>query len=943
MTRGPQDAGPFTLATVLEEEYRALHGPLPAGQPCHSEQERLTALYQAVHSLPEPRAALCLSGGGIRSATFGLGVLQSLARLSLLDRFDYLSTVSGGGYIGSWLTAWIHRHPRGTAGVAGELSRPPSGTGEPEPEPVTWLRQYSNYLSPRLGLLSVDSWTLLGTYLRNLTLNWLVLVPLLAAALLVPRLGVSLVRWSPAELGLSASLPGWLLGLGLSATMLCLTYFHLYRPGLDRLRSPDRADTDQAGETETRSIWDRFERQQWFLIAGLTPLLLAALSVTLAYAWYMNGGGRLEALAWDPLGSRGTFVLIGAGVHGAGWLLSALLLRRWRDLGQWQEFGRWLAAELLIILWSGALGGFLLWSVLTETPDKSPVAPFAEWYACFAIPGILTMFLLTATLFVGVASRYTDDHDREWWGRAGAWVLIAAATWSAGASLVLFGPGLASMMPGMAASLGGVSGLISLVLGFSGKTSASGKAKPSMRDVVLDRVVRLAAPVFIACLLTFLTVGSSAVLASLAGIHGAALEESTIGLRLLPDGWGHAAILHNSPPWLVIELSLSLVALAGVMSLVININKFSLHSIYRNRLIRAYLGASRLPEYREARRPNLFTGFDVNDNVQLQNLAPPGRPLRKPLHILNCAINLVRAENLAWQQRKAQSFTASPLFCGSWNLGYRRATRYGANERLGKAITLGTAMAISGAAASPNMGYHSAPAVTFLLAFFNVRLGWWMGNPGPAGDNTFDCSCPRIAVRPLLAEMFGLTDACNPYVYLSDGGHFENLGLYEMVLRRCRYIVVSDASCDTARAFTDLGNAIRKIRVDLGVEIEINPELLQLQAESRFSRSHYAIGVIRYDRVDPGGSPGLLVYLKPSLTGNEPADVTEYAKGHPEFPHEATADQFFDEAQFESYRALGAHIAHTVMSRSLINPTGDAERLFEEFQTGGRTRRTAES
>jgi hypothetical protein len=256
------------------------------------------------------------------------------------------------------------------------------------------------------------------------------------------------------------------------------------------------------------------------------------------------------------------------------------------------------------------------------------------------------------------------------------------------------------------------------------------------------------------------------------------------------------------------------------------------------------------------------------------------------------------------------------------------------NLQVRKAITVGTAMAISGAAASPNMGYHSAPTVTFLLAFFNVRLGWWLGNPGAAGCNTFSRSYPRISVRPLLAETFGLTDAANPYVYLSDGGHFENLGLYEMVLRRCHYIVVSDGSCDSDRSFTDLGNAIRKVRIDLGIDIEIETEMLEIEAPNRMSRAHFALGLIRYDRVDPGAPAGLLIYLKPSLTGNEPADVTEYASDHDEFPHEPTSDQFFDESQFESYRALGFHIADKVFTRPITNPTGEAEQLFEQFRSG---------
>jgi Patatin-like phospholipase len=912
MTTDPVNNGPFSLAEILEEEYAALHGPLPA-ETTLGEKDRLAALYTHIHDLPRKRTALCLSGGGIRSATFGLGVLQGLARLSLLKQFDYLSTVSGGGYIGSWLTAWIHRHPDGVAGVTTELQKPPSDTQDPEPEPLKWLRRYSNYLSPRLGLMSVDTWTLLGTYLRNLTLNWLVLVPLLATALLFPRLLVSLVRWNVSDLGFSVSLAESTFVVGLLFGLVALANLHVYRPSLEPLRS--------------HRIWKRFERQQWFLIGGLTPLLVTALLLTTAYGWYRNAGGQLEQLMLFGLDSRSTFVLGGAAMHGIGWLIAALLLHRWRDMN------RWLGVELLVILWSGALGGLLLWSVLAETPSDVPVADFAEWYASFALPGFLTMFLLTATIFVGVASRYTDDHDREWWGRAGAWVLIASVTWAGLGSLVVFGPGLLSYTPTLVASLGGLSGVISLLLGFSSKTTATAKAKPSMVDLVLDRAVRLAAPVFIASLLVLITLLTSALMKGLAGVHGV-VDQAAIGLLVPSDMWGHAITLHNSPPWLVIEIGLVLVTLATAMSLVININKFSLHSIYRNRLIRAYLGASRLPEYHEERRPNPFTGFDPNDNIQLHELTPPNQPIKKPFHIVNIAINLVRGQNLAWQQRKAQSFTASPLFCGSWNLGYRRAKSYGVNGQLRKAITLGTAMAISGAAASPNMGYHSAPAVTFLLAFFNVRLGWWMGNPGPAGRNTFARSCPRIAVRPLLAETFGLTDAANPYVYLSDGGHFENLGLYEMVLRRCHCIVVSDGSCDTDRSFTDLGNAIRKIRIDLGIDIDITPELLQLQTGNRLSRAHFALGIIRYDRVDRKASPGLLVYLKPSLTGNEPADVTEYASCHDEFPHEPTADQFFDESQFESYRALGFHISDKVFSRPITNPTGEAELLFEQFRSG---------
>src|SRR5439155_4261828 len=119
----------------------------------------------------------------------------------------------------------------------------------------------------------------------------------------------------------------------------------------------------------------------------------------------------------------------------------------------------------------------------------------------------------------------------------------------------------------------------------------------------------------------------------------------------------------------------------------------------------------------------------------------------------------------------------------------------------------------------PNIGYHSSPSVTFLMTMFNLRLGWWLGNPGPEGALTFTHEGPAVAIRPLVEETFGLTTDNRSYIHLSDGGHFENLGLYKMVRRRCRFILISDAGRDPDFAFEDLGNAVRRISIDLGVPI----------------------------------------------------------------------------------------------------------------------------
>jgi hypothetical protein len=361
--------------------------------------------------------------------------------------------------------------------------------------------------------------------------------------------------------------------------------------------------------------------------------------------------------------------------------------------------------------------------------------------------------------------------------------------------------------------------------------------------------------------------------------------------------------LLGAAPWqgrrlFVVSSLAGATALVGiVMGFFINANKFSLHATYRSRLIRAYLAASRTTEQR---KPHLFTGFDPEDNFELHKLSS-----EKPLHVINGALNLVKGEQLAWQERKAESFTMSRLHCGSLHIGYRPSTDYG------NAITLGTAFAISGAAANPNMGYHSSPVVSFLMTLFNVRLGWWLGNPGPPGADTWRRSGPGYSVGPLFSEALGNTTDRYKYVNLSDGGHFENLGLYEMVLRRCHYIVVSDAGEDPECSFADLGEAVRKIRIDFGIPIEFGPISIypRNQIDALKGPGHNcAIGRIRYSVVDGSAAPdGVIVYVKPACYGDEPRDIYEYFKTSKTFPHESTADQSFSESQFESYRMLGAY------------------------------------
>ncbi|MBI4002872.1 MAG: patatin-like phospholipase family protein, partial [Nitrospira defluvii] len=967
----------MSLSQVLADEYQQCHPtarPLKefGFDPATSETERLKIIYRAIHGLTTKRSALCFSGGGIRSATFGLGVLKSLARLGILDRFDYLSTVSGGGYIGSWLTAWIKRTDLKT--VSEELRKRPTSPLEPEVAPISWIRAYSNYLSPKLGLFSGDGWTLVGTYLRNVTLNWFILVPILAALLMFPRVYIALVKLSIPAKGQWA-----LLSASLALALLGLTYVHLYRPSLVADCPAPSSRTVPTGPAlwyqrwSPRSLYRFLKRAEspsvftWFC---LFPLVATVLLLTICWSWYVNTWPAgmvpsVDLFLEGRLPAWLTFGVVAAVLHLTSWTLSGCWLfyaKPERDLAFVKNCKPmytdiwWLLKELGVVGVSGFVGGTLLWALLNPSLLSGTVAAFAEWYTCVTPLLVIGIYLVTATLFIGFSSQYTREEDREWWGRAGSWMLASGFAWLALASIVILIPALIEQLPRLIGSVGGVSGLLALYFGFSSKTRAQedeGRNR-SVGEIALGLLPKLSAPIFVVFLLGLLSLGTSSLLEYLSLSFGPTADISStrwdvmgIGMPKLPSA--HLYVLHaTSLNLLLVVLACSL-GLSFLMAWFVNINTFSLHALYRNRLVRAYLGASQAQ-----RKANPFSGFDAADNLEIKDL------VHKPFHVINAALNLVHGDNIAWQERKAHSFTISPLHCGSavhtaprsnvtdleheGQLGYRRSSVYGV-QRSGagnKSITLGTALAISGAAASPNMGYHSSAPVAFLLTLFNIRLGWWLGNPGEAGERmtfalkepqkAYQAVCPNFALFPLFAEALGFTDSCHPYVYLSDGGHFENLGLYEMVLRRCHCILVVDASCDPTYKFEDLGNAIRKIRVDLGIDIEIDTTMVSPDKTTGLTAWHHAIGKIRYDKVDDEATVGTLIYLKPSLTGDEPSDVREYASKRSVFPHEPTADQFFSESQFESYRGLGEHAAWEVL-RHASPQSSDASGLCEALKS----------
>jgi len=186
-------------------------------------------------------------------------------------------------------------------------------------------------------------------------------------------------------------------------------------------------------------------------------------------------------------------------------------------------------------------------------------------------------------------------------------------------------------------------------------------------------------------------------------------------------------------------------------------------------------------------------------------------------------------------------------------------------------------------------------------------------------------------------------------VNLSDGGHLENMGLYELVRRRCKFIIVCDSEADKEISCHGFADSIRMILIDMGVRIHI--DLSDIYRETRAAdgsfvvtgKQHYALGTIEYG--NGSGERGYLLYIKSSMGGKHSPYIDDYHFNHPDFPHESTADQFFDEAQFEAYRAMGCEIGDDVLkcigagTGVLDDQSGektqaralDAERNWREF------------
>ena len=814
---------------AINERRDALHRPL---LPVAEDFSNAGKVIDAV--------GLSLSGGGVRSAAVCLGALQAFNHHDMLRNVDYLSTVSGGGYTGSSLTATMTKS-------SGEFvfgSKAVSRSGTPvandisDTAAVGHLRNYSNYLIP-FGVR--DLLTGVAIVVRGLVANLGLLLPflLLAAAITIflnpTRTSLRCTVLVDSSLCTNASLKNFSITLFVALGGVVLFFlWALYRSIFVR---PDE-------QSEFRTALPR--------IGG----------------WYLVLVGTSFFFELQPFVVAGMFDIADAHVEGQG--------------------GAFLG---LVTSWVKTLAAI-------TTPIAAVVAFFRQQFGDL-LKGASAKSDITTRIMA---------------------VAVKGAVWVAGAALPL---------------LIWVAYLYLCYWGIINNSAASAAQAPCPPSAISGTATLQGQGLNLAGQIT-----------GKVQLDANACPASSAAAKLEPIGPGT-----HTPRWLlhaaewtsklslgrVIDRPLTLfyfcvALLLLALSWMLTPNANSLHRLYRDRLSKAFLfdPTNKPGSKPQANETSVDQGrdFAALDNMRLSELSV----VHAPYHLINAALNIQGSDYANRRGRNADFFLFSRYWVGSDATGYAPIEDF---EPAAPDLDLATAMAISGAAASSNMGANSIRPLTPTLALLNVRLGYWLRNPAffaPSGAVTYkDKKSEGASWVPkhrstlfLWSEITGRLYENADEVYLTDGGHIENLGIFELLRRRCRIIVAVDAEADHAMNFSSLITLQRYARIDLGIRINLPWQPIQattlalMNADSASSNTppktsrgpHMTIGTIDYG----GGETGYLVYLKSSLTGDENDYVRDYARRYDRFPHESTSDQFFSEEQFEVYRALGFHMAHGALS-----------------------------
>jgi hypothetical protein len=855
----------------------------------NAEYARINQRRELLGLVPKPSGhwAVALSGGGIRSATFCLGVLQAMARAKapntdnpapgigkrLLAQFDYLSTVSGGGYLGSFFGSLflpgrlrqqenaqvvtspevkaaeeayevLDFEPPGRIHTSTDYASAPVGEA-----PLAWLRENGRYLTPG-G--SGDLFYVLGLSLRNLlAVHFVIGIPLLCTLALATWLQVFIYNsdlCSPVAallpMGLVTALCGslwWLPGalILLWVVPLMMAFWMVY----------SRKNQDEAVRP-----WN------W---ATLLYSAAGALFIGLAFApWGMDEELRAILLACGLINWLGVLTCIGVALHLRGQsnadeaLACNNCVRTYRV-----RVTRYLGQALIATL---VLGFFALVPWLTE------------WIYLSEQRAQLMSSAVALPLLVGAIrtlSTLLDDKALpSWLSRLPLSVIAGVA-------------GIAIFM------------LVALIWG------------------LLVQFVRY---------------------------QGLETDSQTrLGVLVL------------------VALLLSL----GAGRFIGFLNQSSLQSFYSSRLARAYLGASNGLRFsgktRKIRKQRLSVAEALpGDDVPIEQYY--AATTCAPVHLINVTLNLTvdPAEQLVQRDRKGKPLCLAPNGSGgAASVSYildgeprQRSTQHKWLSEIYQPLGLAHWVATSGAAISTGLGRATTLGTSLSFGLTNLRLGtWWPSNflePGEqAGSGRHWRDKFWATVFPTQAYLFYELTAHfhgvrRDYQYLSDGGHFENTATYELIRdgRQIELIVMCDCGADPTYQFDDLANLIRLARIDQALEIEEDQGVHNVKALAPyFGHTHNFTNpgpddslrcAMLFNVVNRQGQrTARILVLKPRLIAGLPVDVLNYANAHPTFPNESTANQFFDEAQFESYRQLGLQIGQTLFGAG--ESTAVSEALWE--------------
>jgi len=853
---------------------------------------------------PEPLAksapvwGLALSGGGIRSATFCFGVLRALAHRKLLLRFDLLSTVSGGGYIGTTVGSLFHRAANGDGARAVEAAVdgqfPAAEAGKPGGEKSTawflwWLRANGRYLIPT-GFR--DTVFAVALYLRNLA-------------------GIHF------ELGLM----GILLGLILSGLDLTVWW------GLERLGY-------------------EFANRDFFALLRWIPNWLPTVTVTLLF--FALSAGRLGAAYWAVPWAQAHVKGVSAAPSATASAPGAVLPRAADKVHTpWHIFAFVLLADVVL--------SYLFYEFGTTNSAVGNVVRNVIWWTCAVL------------IALWVAGAYTAQRELLEARESASPALQADTARSA------LTKRLATRLRWMVVIV--IAGLVDRVawfLAFNEYSLLNVGLTLALAAAVLRGLVPL-----VSNLASSDGKGSSVVraLARLSGYLLVFLLASwwvTMVYQAVLGALFVGKELDYARGWIVLGLMavpvIGYVAFTGRNLTFLNLS--SLHSFYRARLVRSYMGAANASRF-DVRGNDLgaitvvTAGHDIpsiddvmpDDDIWLRSYRPQDKG--GPVHLINVCVNQTQDPRggIFNQDRRGL-----PLTVASGAL-MRVSTDDWVQLSKSSGMSVGRWMAISGAAVAPGMGYQTRGGLAALMTFAGVRLGYWWSKEEREDLQGRASTNPISKSKGLFAEVFGVfKGTAGTDWFLSDGGHFENTGAYSLLAQRAEVIVVADCGADPHYKFGDLENLVRIARVDLNADIQfLRPRTppAPRQADAGLPRTKYrvqapaveelpdevgyfgsindlaskegtsclALAKIVYGGKRPG--QGILILIKPNICEGLPVDLVNFKDQYPDFPQQPTADQFFSEAQWESYFLLGQHLAGKLNRTFIERVLGNPDEFFE--------------